>query len=78
VLPTISQIHLAVIPVLAGQGTVLIERLAHKTIYDGCVHARALGATLHRFHTGDLTELEDQLEAAVNGPGWCAWTASTA
>jgi 8-amino-7-oxononanoate synthase len=68
VLPTISQIHLAVIPVLAAQGTVLIERLAHKTIYDGCVHARALGATLHRFHTGDLTELEEQLRAAVNAP----------
>jgi 8-amino-7-oxononanoate synthase len=68
VLPTISQIHLAVIPVLAAQGTVLIERLAHKTIYDGSVHARALGATLHRFHTGDLNELEDQLRAAVNGP----------
>ena len=68
VLPTISQIHLAVIPVLAAKGTVLIERLAHKTIYDGCVHARATGATVHRFATGDLSQLEDLLRAAVNGP----------
>src|SRR3954454_7156146 len=35
-LPTISQIHLGVIPALVGPGTVIIESRAHKTIYDGC------------------------------------------
>src|SRR5919112_45010 len=44
--PTISQIHLSVIPALAGRGTILIDSRAHRTIYDGCVHARGLGATL--------------------------------
>jgi 8-amino-7-oxononanoate synthase len=69
VLPTISQIHLSVIPVLAGRGTVLVENLAHKTIYDGCVHARAVGATVHRFRSGDLNRLEDLLkEATVGSP----------
>ena len=68
VLPTISQIHLGVIPVLAGQGTVLVESLAHKTIYDGCVHARGLGATVQRFQTGDLQQIEDLLRKAPVGP----------
>lgn len=68
VLPTISQIHVAVIPALVGQGTVFVESLAHKTIYDGCVHARGLGATLQRFRSGDLTQLEDQLRQSSAGP----------
>jgi 8-amino-7-oxononanoate synthase len=68
VLPTISQIHLSVIPVLAGRGTVIVENLAHKTIYDGCVHARALGATVHRFRSGDLDRLEDLLKEATVAP----------
>jgi 8-amino-7-oxononanoate synthase len=68
VLPTISQIHLSVIPVLAGRGTVMVENLAHKTIYDGCVHARGLGATVHRFRSGDLDRLEDLLKEATVAP----------
>jgi 8-amino-7-oxononanoate synthase len=68
VLPTISQIHVAVIPVLVGQGTVFVESLAHKTIYDGCVHARGLGATMHRFRSGDLTRLEELLRDTPTGP----------
>ncbi len=68
VLPTISQIHLGVIPALVGQGTVLIESLAHKTIYDGCAHARGRGATLRRFPSGDLQQLEDLLRQGGPGP----------
>src|SRR5689334_2596758 len=34
VLPTISQIHLAVIPLLAGDGVVFLDARAHRTIYD--------------------------------------------
>jgi 8-amino-7-oxononanoate synthase len=67
-LPTISQIHESVIPVLAGQGTVLVASDAHKTIYDGCQHARGLGATVHRFTAGDLQQLADRLTHA-NQPG---------
>ena len=63
-MPTISQIHLSVIPALAAGGTILIESRAHRTVYDGCVHARGLGATLHRFADGDLDRLAELLRAA--------------
>ncbi len=49
VLPTITHIHMSVIPVLAGGGTVFLDRRAHKTIYDGCQTARARGAEIGRF-----------------------------
>jgi 7-keto-8-aminopelargonate synthetase-like enzyme len=45
VLPTITLIHTSVIPVLAGQGAVLVDSQAHKTIYDGAAIARGNGAT---------------------------------
>jgi 8-amino-7-oxononanoate synthase len=64
VLPTITHIHLSVLPILAGQGTVFVEVQAHRTIYDGAVHARALGATVRRFRLADLTRLSDELGAA--------------
>jgi 8-amino-7-oxononanoate synthase len=67
-LPTISQIHTSVIPILAGRGTIVVEGDAHKTIYDGCLHARGLGATLHRFASGDLRQLADHLKSAPTGP----------
>src|SRR4029079_3155018 len=40
VLPTITLIHMSVIPVLAGSGTIFLENRAHKTIYDGCELAK--------------------------------------
>ncbi len=64
ILPTITLIHNAVLPVLAGQGSVFLDRQAHKTIYDACVYARGLGAHVQRFHSGDLDELERQLKAS--------------
>lgn len=64
VLPTVTLIHMSVIPVLAGQGTVLLERTAHKTIYDGCAYARGLGARLSRFDCADLDSLARLLRAA--------------
>ena len=67
VLPTISQIHATVIPVLAGQGTVLMDAQAHKTIYDGCAIARGRGATLLRFAANDPFDLERQLRTAPAG-----------
>ena len=42
-LPTISIIHASVIPALAGDGTVLLDAHAHKTIYEGAVNARGDG-----------------------------------
>src|SRR5947208_14173969 len=49
VLPTITHIHTAVIPVLAGSGTIFLDSRAHKTIFDGCQVARAHGAHIERF-----------------------------
>lgn len=62
VLPTITHIHTAVIPILAGPaGSVFVDRQAHRTIYDGAAIAAGRGTALHRFAHDDLTELEDQL-----------------
>jgi 8-amino-7-oxononanoate synthase len=67
VLPTVTLIHMAVVPVLAGQGTVMYEHNAHRTIYDACQYARGLGATGHRFRAGDLSRLAGLLRAAPSG-----------
>ena len=66
-LPTVSQIHLSVIPALAGPGDIFLDSRAHRTIYDGCVHARGLGATVRRFRSGDLEHLAELLHES--GPG---------
>jgi 8-amino-7-oxononanoate synthase len=58
VLPTITHIHMSVIPVLAAGGTVFMDSRAHKTIYDGCQFAAARGATLKRFRFEDPDDLE--------------------
>jgi 8-amino-7-oxononanoate synthase len=58
VLPTITLIHLAVIPILAHDGTIFLDQRAHKTIYDGCQLARAHGATVKRFAFEDPDDLE--------------------
>lgn len=63
-LPTISQIHLSAIPALAGEGTILVDARAHKTLYDGCVFARGQGATVHRFQPDDLDQLAGLLRDA--------------
>ncbi len=61
VLPTITHIHMSVIPVLAGGGTLFLDSRAHKTIYDGCALAVARGANIQRFPHNDLGWLESLL-----------------
>ena len=61
VIPTITLIHLSVIPVLAGDGTIFVDNRAHKTIYDGCQFASARGATVKRFRFEDPADLEQLL-----------------
>ena len=63
ILPTITLIHMSVIPILAGNGTIFIENRAHKTIYDGCQLAKAHGAKLVKFRTDDVAGLERLLAA---------------
>jgi 8-amino-7-oxononanoate synthase len=69
VLPTITHIHMSVLPVLAGDGLIFLEHTAHKTIYDGCVHARGLGAAITRFNSDYPEHLEELLRAAPTGLG---------
>ena len=61
VFPTITLIHLSVIPLLAASGTVFVDRRAHKTIYEGAELATLRGATLQRFEHNDLDQLESLL-----------------
>jgi 8-amino-7-oxononanoate synthase len=63
VLPTITHIHMSVIPVLAASGTIFMDSRAHKTIYDGCQLARARGAAVRRFRFEDAGHLEELLRA---------------
>jgi 8-amino-7-oxononanoate synthase len=63
VLPTISLIHTSVIPVLIGQGAVLVDAQAHKTIYEGAAIARGAGASLHRIRANDPGHLEEVLRS---------------
>jgi 8-amino-7-oxononanoate synthase len=66
VLPTITHIHMSVIPVLAGGGTLFLDSRAHKTIYDGCALAVGRGATIKRFAHNDV----DWLEALLRDASW--------
>ena len=63
VLPTITLVHTSVIPALAGQGAVLVDAQAHKTIYDGATIARGAGASLHRVRANDPGHLEEVLRS---------------
>ena len=60
-LPTITHIHMSVIPVLAGSGTIFLDGRAHKTIYDGAMIAKGHGARVVRFRHDDYGQLEELL-----------------
>jgi 8-amino-7-oxononanoate synthase len=63
VLPTITLVHTSVIPVLAGQGAVVVDAQAHKTIYEGAAIARGAGASLHRARANDTGHLAEVLSS---------------
>jgi 8-amino-7-oxononanoate synthase len=67
VLPTITHIHTAVIPVLAHKGWVFIDAQAHKTIYDGVRIAAGEGAVVRRFRPNDAEDLACKLAEAPPG-----------
>jgi len=76
VLPTITLIHMSVIPVLAGSGTIFLENRAHKTIYDGCQIARSHGATVRPSASRTrITSTSCCAPSPAPAPAWCAWTA---
>jgi 8-amino-7-oxononanoate synthase len=63
-LPTITHIHMSVIPLLAASGTIFLDARAHKTIYDGCQVAKSRGAAIRRFRFEDPDHLDELLGAA--------------
>ena len=63
VLPTITHIHMSVIPLLAASGTIFLDQRAHKTIYDGCQAAKARGAAVRRFRFEDPDHLDELMTA---------------
>jgi 8-amino-7-oxononanoate synthase len=67
VLPTITHIHTAVVPILAGKGWLFVDSHAHKTIYDGAGIAVGRGATMKRFRPNDPNDLERHLQQAPEG-----------
>ena len=67
-LATITHIHMSVIPVLAGEGTIFLDSRAHKTIYDGAMLAAGRGATVVRFRHDDHTHLEQLLREHPGSP----------
>lgn len=66
-LPTITHIHMSVIPVLASDGTIFLDGRAHKTIYDGAMVAAGRGATVVRFRHNNASHLEELLRASPPG-----------
>jgi 8-amino-7-oxononanoate synthase len=68
VLPTITHIHMSIIPVLAGSSTIFLDSRSHKTIYDGCQLARAQGASVQRFRFEDPEHLDELLRAERRSP----------
>jgi diguanylate cyclase (GGDEF)-like protein len=67
VLPTITHIHMSVIPVLAAGGTIFLDSRSHKTIYDGCQMAKTRGASVQRFRFEDPQHLDELLRSAPAG-----------
>jgi 8-amino-7-oxononanoate synthase len=67
-LPTITHIHMAVIPILAGSGTIFLDGRAHKTIYDGAMIAKGHGATVLRFRHNDPSHLQELLARSKTTP----------
>ena len=66
VLPTITHIHMSVIPLLAASGTIFLDARAHKTIYDGCQVARSRGAAVRRFRFEDPDHLDELLRGEAD------------
>ncbi|WP_064735958.1 aminotransferase class I/II-fold pyridoxal phosphate-dependent enzyme [Azohydromonas australica] len=67
-MPTITHIHMSVLPVLSGDGTIFLDSRAHKTIYDGAMLAAGRGTRVVRFRHNDPQHLE-QLLRQTKGAG---------
>jgi 8-amino-7-oxononanoate synthase len=66
--PTLTHVHNGVLPALAAQGTVLVDRRAHRSIHDAAVIAKARGATVRPFRHNDVEHAERLLRGAAARP----------
>lgn len=61
-LPTVTLVHIGVIPALMGKdGVMLLDKFGHMTMYQACKMARDSGSALASFPQGDLNRLEELL-----------------
>jgi 8-amino-7-oxononanoate synthase len=66
--PTITHIHMSVLPTLVGKGAVFVDRYAHRTIHDGCAVVQARGGTVRRFNAENPEQLAELLRACTVHP----------
>jgi myxalamid-type polyketide synthase MxaB len=63
VFPSISLLHIGVLPILAGyNGVIFKDTDAHHSIHEGCLRAQANGAEWSQFRHNDLKDLTEKLE----------------
>jgi 8-amino-7-oxononanoate synthase len=62
VFPSISLLHLGVVPALAGYDGIIFKAVeAHHSLHEGCLRAQANGAEWHDFPHGDIDALAARL-----------------
>ena len=69
ILPTVTLIHVGVIPALVGNdGVMLLDKSAHMTMYEAAKMGRDSGATLKSFKHNDLATVESLLHQYKDNP----------
>ena len=67
VFPTVTLLHIGVMPVLAGpEGSIFIDSTAHTSMQEAATLARGKGTAVSSFKHGDLNDLETRLKAAAS------------
>lgn len=69
ILPTVTLIHIGVMPALMGKdGVMFLDKFAHMTMYEAAKMARDSGSKLLSFASGRLDILEEQLALNKDNP----------
>ena len=63
--PTLTHIHNGVLPALTREGTLLVDNRSHRTLHDAAVIAKARGASVRRFRSGDVEQVERLLRGST-------------
>ena len=75
--PTLTHTHNGVLPALAGEGTVLVDVRAHRTIHDAALLAGPEGPRSGASARATPSMRGGCSRGRSRAPGCCAWTAST-